>query len=68
MDPRGSGDLGGFSDQPHRQLPDDLPKTLNDRKRVQTDFVPETEMYDGWQGSLVDPLSTATWASAGDRC
>ena len=30
-------------------LPADLPKSLDDRKRP-TGLVPETEMYDGWQG------------------
>ncbi|KAI9842410.1 MAG: hypothetical protein M1837_007155 [Sclerophora amabilis] len=32
-----------------RQLPDDLPKSLNDRRNAPT-FVDETEMYDAWQG------------------
>ncbi|KAI1179627.1 hypothetical protein F4777DRAFT_586034 [Nemania sp. FL0916] len=33
-----------------RTLPADLPKSLNDRRVVPTDLIPETEMYDGWQG------------------
>ena len=32
-----------------RDLPADLPKSLDDRRRP-TGLVPETEMYDGWQG------------------
>jgi hypothetical protein len=56
------GDGGGFDDaagvggdfpepqQKKRVLPDDLPKSLDDRKLVPTMLVPETEMYDGWQG------------------
>ncbi|KAI0161412.1 hypothetical protein GGR57DRAFT_490118 [Xylariaceae sp. FL1272] len=47
-------DGGGFGDddQPKkpRALPADLPKSLDDRRVVQAEFVPETEMYDGWQG------------------
>lgn len=45
---------GGFGDdepKKSRALPADLPKSLNDRKVVPTDLVPETEMYDGWQGA-----------------
>ena len=34
-----------------RQLPDDLPTSLDDRRSVPT-FTSETEMYDGWQGAL----------------
>lgn len=33
-----------------RNLPPDLPKSLDDPRRVPTSLVPETEMYDGWQG------------------
>jgi hypothetical protein len=33
-----------------RALPHDLPRSLNDRREVRTELVPETEMYDGWQG------------------
>lgn len=32
-----------------RQLPDDLPKSLDDR-RTFTSYAGETEMYDAWQG------------------
>lgn len=34
-----------------RQLPSDLPKSLDDRQPVQT-FGRETEMYDAWQGRV----------------
>jgi hypothetical protein len=32
-----------------RELPDDLPKSLDDRRSVPA-FSSETEMYDAWQG------------------
>ena len=32
-----------------RQLPSDLPRSLNDRMQHQS-YGGETEMYDGWQG------------------
>jgi hypothetical protein len=47
---------GGFDAGPQglpqkkRVLPDDLPRSLDDRRHVPTELVPETEMYDGWQG------------------
>jgi len=46
---------GGFGDNEglppkKRSLPADLPRSLDDRRHVPTDLVPETEMYDGWQG------------------
>jgi len=34
-----------------RPLPDDLPTSLDDRRRVPT-YGGETEMYDAWQGKL----------------
>ncbi|KAI1822369.1 hypothetical protein F4861DRAFT_532286 [Xylaria intraflava] len=37
-------------EQKRRTLPADLPKSLDDRKVAPTELVPETEMYDGWQG------------------
>jgi hypothetical protein len=47
------GDIGGFGEEerqrPHA-LPDDLPKSLDDRKSVSTHYTAETEMYDAWQG------------------
>jgi hypothetical protein len=51
------GDIsGGFGEDElqarpkPRVLPDDLPKSLDDRKVVSTHYTPETEMYDAWQG------------------
>lgn len=45
---------GGFGSPPlgpkKRPLPADLPRSLDDRRHVPTELVPETEMYDGWQG------------------
>jgi hypothetical protein len=35
-----------------RTLPDDLPKSLDDRKNVPAHLPQETEMYDAWQGKL----------------
>lgn len=32
-----------------QELPDDLPRSLDDRRSVPV-FQPETEMYDAWQG------------------
>ncbi|CAK7267402.1 hypothetical protein SEPCBS119000_002528 [Sporothrix epigloea] len=43
-----SGDEAGETQKP-RALPLDLPKSLDDRRRP-TGLVPETEIYDGWQG------------------
>lgn len=56
-DPDG-GEFGNDDMKP-RPLPADLPKSLNDRKVVLTDYIPETEMYDGWQGQsqfLTSPI------------
>ncbi|KAL7623938.1 hypothetical protein AAE478_005495 [Parahypoxylon ruwenzoriense] len=60
----GDNDGGGFGgEQPQRSqprpLPADLPKSLDDRRIVSTELVPETEMYDGWQGQsqfLTSPM------------
>ncbi|CAK7209169.1 hypothetical protein SBRCBS47491_000346 [Sporothrix bragantina] len=52
-----SGDEAGDTKKP-RALPLDLPKSLDDRRRP-TDLVPETELYDGWQGQsqfLTSPM------------
>ncbi|KAH8677467.1 DIL domain-containing protein [Xylariales sp. PMI_506] len=49
----GEPDGGGFGEQQPRkprELPADLPKSLDDRRHVPTELVPETEFYDGWQG------------------
>ncbi|KAK3344051.1 hypothetical protein B0T25DRAFT_593473 [Lasiosphaeria hispida] len=51
---------GGNGALPHkRPLPADLPRSLDDRRHVPTELVPETEMYDGWQGQsqfLTSPM------------
>ncbi len=49
-DPDGGG-FGNHEPKKPPTLPADLPKSLDDRKVVPTEFVPETEMYDGWQGA-----------------
>ena len=35
-----------------RELPSDLPRSLDDRKSVPT-YTQETEYYDAWQGELL---------------
>lgn len=56
----GEQDSGGFGDdQPTkpRDLPSDLPKSLDDRRAAPTDhLVRETEFYDGWQGVCPPPI------------
>lgn len=47
---------GGFEDAPEaqtpkRELPADLPRSLNDRMAPMT-FGQETEYYDAWQGMI----------------
>src|SRR5467141_3917221 len=39
-----------------RILPDDLPKSLDDRRSMPM-FKAETEMFDGWQGAYLFSLS-----------
>ena len=48
------GDIGAFTAEVKkpRTLPDDLPKSLDDRKNVPSHYTAETEMYDAWQGKL----------------
>lgn len=48
----GDSDSGEFEGQPKkpRELPSDLPKSLDDRRAVRDTLVRETEYYDGWQG------------------
>jgi hypothetical protein len=41
---------GGDGEKKPRVLPSDLPRSLNDRRAVPSELIPETEMYDGWQG------------------
>ncbi|KAK4240245.1 hypothetical protein C8A03DRAFT_42199 [Achaetomium macrosporum] len=59
-DSEGGFDAGGGGLPPkNRVLPDDLPRSLDDRRHVPTELVPETEMYDGWQGQsqfLTSPI------------
>ncbi len=43
-----SDDDLGFRHSP-RKLPDDLPRSLDDRRKVAA-FGEETEVYDAWQG------------------
>lgn len=45
------GDLGDLGPSRTRQLPADLPTSLNDRRLAAPVFT-ETEVYDGWQGML----------------
>ncbi|KAI1438682.1 hypothetical protein GGR50DRAFT_639254 [Xylaria sp. CBS 124048] len=59
----GALDGGGFGDDENRSrsLPADLPTSLDDRKIAPTELVPETELYDGWQGQsqfLTSPVPT----------
>ena len=50
----GSGSEYGNEDKKKpRELPDDLPRSLNDRRSVPTHFPVETEMYDAWQGEFI---------------
>ena len=56
-DSEGDFDAGaGNLPQQKRALPADLPRSLDDRRHVPADLVPETEMYDGWQGECPLPL------------
>ena len=61
----GISDGGGFAgdDMEHQQtkqsieLPSDLPKSLDDRRRQPVELPPETEFYDGWQGKQASSFS-----------
>lgn len=48
-------EVGGFAggDPKPRQLPDDLPTSLDDRRSVPV-YGAETEIYDAWQGKHAD--------------
>lgn len=50
--PPGFGSGGDSPTEKKRTLPADLPRTLDDRKHVSTELMPEMELYDGWQGKL----------------
>jgi hypothetical protein len=48
------GEISGFEEEERklpRELPDDLPRSLNDRRSVSVHYAPEMEMYDAWQGT-----------------
>ena len=51
----GSPDGSDAGERKPPALPADLPTSLDDRKEVRVSFVPETEMYDGWQGTSAAP-------------
>ena len=68
-DPRAAEDLGSDEEviKKPRQLPDDLPKSLDDRRSFPT-YGAETEMYDAWQGMLLvalpmdaPPVTSSFW-------
>jgi hypothetical protein len=60
-------DDGGEQHQQQQQpraLPPDLPQSLDDnRHRPAESYVPETEMYDGWQGEQLDDLTREVYPS-----
>jgi len=64
------GDIGGGFGLPNkpRTLPDDLPKSLDDRKNVRDNYTAETEMYDAWQGMLVSVHQEDFGRSETDIC
>jgi hypothetical protein len=47
--------------EPKQELPDDLPKSLDDRRSVPV-FHAETEMYDAWQGEQQKENERAAFA------
>ncbi|TQV91221.1 DIL and Ankyrin domain-containing protein [Cordyceps javanica] len=69
MDPEeSSSPVDRVEPHPPRPMPTDLPTSLNDRRHAPTEYiVPETEIYDGWQGesqflttpALAKPLNFA---------
>lgn len=66
----GASDSGDGRDKKPATLPSDLPKSLNDRKAVSTSFVPETELYDGWQGESTvagHSVASSPWGALGRR-
>ncbi|KAK1772592.1 hypothetical protein QBC33DRAFT_575121 [Phialemonium atrogriseum] len=57
--PGGLDTSGDVPMEKKRALPDDLPTSLDDRKHVSAELVPEMELYDGWQGQsqfLTSPM------------
>jgi hypothetical protein len=49
------GETASATPETIRQLPDDLPKSLDDRRNVHS-YGGETEIYDAWQGTSVGSL------------
>lgn len=57
---------GGFDDgfdaglnrRSAQKLPDDLPTSLDDRRKVRDEYSAETEIYDAWQGQS---LTASSW-------
>jgi len=59
---------GGFEDEKPmkpKALPDDLPRSLDDRRNVPTHYTAETEMYDAWQGQIL-PHGLFKWTQVND--
>ncbi|KAK4656161.1 hypothetical protein QC762_308850 [Podospora pseudocomata] len=60
-DSDGGFDAGFGGPEKKRPLPADLPRSLDDRRHAPAELlVPETEMYDGWQGQsqfLTTPIT-----------
>lgn len=57
---RNGEELGDFEDAPEdqspvRELPADLPRSLDDR-HIPTNIAQETEYYDAWQGTSTSDL------------
>lgn len=51
MDPEESTSPVDDDNYPPRPMPTNLPTSLNDRRHAPVEYiVPETEIYDGWQG------------------
>ena len=56
--PAGMEPDDGAPEPARRTLPPDLPTSLDDRRQP-VELIPETEMYDGWQGVCVSKLLLA---------
>lgn len=66
--PVGEEDFEEEELQRPRPLPEDLPKSLDDRRQTNHNFGAETEMYDAWQGILqATTLQAASLAHVWDR-
>ena len=53
--------FGTEPERPHTALPDDLPRSLDDRRPAH--YTAETEMYDAWQGQNCDLSTTESMES-----